>query len=377
MKEPPVEIIILTLNGIDHTTKCLRSLQRTRYGNFSVSVVDQNSRDGTPEFLEKQFPWVKLVRNTRNTGFCHGNNSILRNSAATYCVLLNNDTEQDPDWLRHLVSVAEQNPMVAALQPKIKSLREPHKLEYAGAAGGFMDIYGYPLCQGRVFFDVEEDHGQYDRGREIFWSCGVALFLRREILTRIGYLDELMFIYAEELDLCWRLNLAGYKLRYVPQAVVHHLGSATMARKEFRYRKEYLTHRNHWIILIKNYSPGTWWRILPVKFLLETVAGVYFLPKYPRKLPAVMHAALWVLCHSPTLWRKNREVALLRRLTDRQIMRRMIRVSIALHYWVLRKRRFAEYVRYIAEFGPEDPPSPPVRSEQAPDGSNWRQFDGS
>ncbi len=239
-------------------------------------------------------------------------------------------------------------------------MREPHKFEYAGAGGGFMDIYGYPICQGRVFDELEEDQGQYDEARDIFWSCGVAMFLRTEVLRKVGYLDESMFIYAEELDLCWRLNLAGYKLRYVPESVVYHLGSATMARKQFRYRKEYLTHRNHWIILAKNYCPGTWWRILPPKFVLELMACVYFLPRQPRKSLAIVHAALWFFAHPLGMWRKNREINRLRRVSDREMMRRMIRVSLALQFFLLKKRHFQDYVPYIADF--KEKPVPAARS---------------
>jgi len=350
MNEPLVEIILLTLNGKEDTIKCLNSLRRTRYGNFRVTVVDQNSSDGTPALIAKEFPWANLVRNAENTGFCKANNLILTRSEAKYCVLLNNDTEQDSDWLSALVNVAEHDVTVAALQPKVLSMRDPGRFEYAGAAGGFMDIYGYPLCRGRVFDHVEEDHGQYDDCREIFWSCGVAMFLRMEVLKKVGYLDELMFIYAEELDLCWRLNLAGYRLLFVPRSIVYHLGSATMARKPFRYRKEYLTHRNHWIILFKNYRPGTWWRIFPVKLFLEALACIYFLPSHTRKSLAIFHAGLWVLSHPLLLLRKNREVARLRRIPDRLIMRRMIRASIALRYFLFKQRRFQDFVPFLAEF---------------------------
>jgi len=155
MNEPSVEVIILNLNGKDDTVRCLTSLRHTRYGNFKVTLVDQHSSDGSAELVERDFSWVNLVLNSENNGFCKGNNQILRVSRAKYCVLLNNDTEPDPHWLARLVEVAERNPHVAALQPKILSMRDRRRFEYAGAAGGFIDIYGYPLCRGRVFDQVE------------------------------------------------------------------------------------------------------------------------------------------------------------------------------------------------------------------------------
>ena len=351
MNEPSVEVIILNLNGTDDTVRCLTSLRHTRYGNFKVTLVDQHSSDGSAELVERDFNWVNLIRNSENNGFCKGNNQILRGSRAKYCVLLNNDTEPDPHWLARLVEIAEHNPHVAALQPKILSMRDRQRFEYAGAAGGFIDIYGYPLCRGRVFDQVEEDHGQYDDAREIFWSCGVAMLLRREVLEKIGYLDELMFSYAEETGLCWRMNVAGYKLRFVPQSVVYHLGSGTWKKKEYHFKKEYLTHRNHWIIIFKNYSPATWWRIVPVKALLELLALANFLFANPTKAAAIVKANLWILFHPFFLLKQNREIARLRKVPDTEIMAHMINTSIALHYFVWKKRtRFRDFIPFIKAY---------------------------
>ncbi|MCU0787759.1 MAG: glycosyltransferase family 2 protein [Verrucomicrobia bacterium] len=351
MNESSVEIVILNYNGREHTLRCLESLKQTDYPNFKVTLVDQNSSDGTAEVVAKLHPWVHLIRNRVNSGFCEGNNQALRSSTARYCVLLNNDTLQDPGWLAELVRVADRMPEVAALQPKVRSLRQRHKFDYAGAAGGFIDIYGYPHCRGRIFDEVEEDRGQYDDFHRVFWCCGVAMFLRREVLEQVGYLDELMFSYAEETDLSWRLNLAGYQQYVVPQSVVYHVGSGAWGNKRLQSRKEYLLHRNHWIILFKNYTPKTWLRVFPVKLLLESLAFARFLLTSPSRSLAILKANFWILSHLPLLWRKNREIMKLRTQTDAAIMQRMVHVSIAWHYFVLGSRRtFADFVAFIERY---------------------------
>ena len=351
MSEPSVEIIVLNYNGREDTLRCLSSLSRTSYPNFGITLVDQNSDDGLAQEIPTLFPEVQLVRNKQNNGFCGGNNQILKSSTAKYCVLLNNDTEQEPEWLSRLVEVAETDPHIAALQPKVLSTKDRRKFDYAGAAGGFIDVYGYPQCRGRIFTQIEEDHGQYNDLRQVFWCCGVAMFLRREVLNRVGCLDEVMFSYAEETDLSWRLNLAGYKLYCVPDSVIYHVGSGAWGDAKLQARKDYLLHRNHWIILFKNYCPGTWIRIFPMKLFLEFLACFRFLFGTPLRSIAIIKANFWIMANLRLLWRKNREVMKLRTQPDSVIMRRMIGVSFAWHFFVLgRRRSFTDFVKFIEEY---------------------------
>jgi len=352
MKEPLVEVIVLNTNGGKHIEGCLKGLKNTKYGNLRVSVVDQNSSDGSPELIERKYRWVNLVRNKINNGFVGGCNQILRKSKARYCVLLNDDTEQDPNWIRELVRVAEKDESIAALQPKIRSLRNKKMFEYAGAGGGYMDRYGFELCRGRVFFDVEEDKGQYDDLRGVFWCCGVAMFLRMDVLKKIGYLDDDFFIYYEETDLCWRMNLAGYKQVYVPTSVVYHLGSATMGdlNKGFKFSKIFLLHRNGWTTVLKNYSIKTWFRIVPMKILLELIAFLRFLHVQPARSAAILTANLWILVHPFSAFKKNRRTARLRKVSDREIMRGMIKRNIPLSYFISGKKKFSDYLLFIEDY---------------------------
>jgi len=351
-KQPLVEVIILTHNGKENIKKCLNSLKKTNYKNIRVSVVDQDSRDGTSEIIKKNYKWVNLVRNNRNKSFTEGNNDLLKFSKAKYCILLNDDTEQDRDWIKELVEVAEKDKEIGALQPKVLSMKNRKEFEYAGAAGGFVDIYGFPVCRGRVFDDIEQDRGQYDDLRQVFWSCGVAMFLNMSVLKKIGYLDETFGSYAEELDLSWRMNLAGFKVIFVPKAKVYHLGSASWGKAGSSFGKgEYLNHRNHWIPLFKNYSRKTWVKILPQRLFLDFFAiGGFFLSN-PRKSLAVLKGLGWVLNNLGVLAEKNKKIERLKKVPDKIMERRMIKKSVALRYFLTKSnRKFVDFVKHIEEY---------------------------
>lgn len=344
MVKPSVEILILHHNGIKLIDSCLKTLIKTKYNNFKITLLDQNSSDGSASFIRKKYPQVNLIESKKNLGFAEASNILLRKSKAKYVVLLNNDTEQDPNWLSELVRLAESDKKIFAVQPKIKSLLDKVKFEYAGAAGGFIDIYGYPLCRGRIFDKIEYDKGQYEEIFRIFWGSGAALLIRRSILDKIGYLDEDFFAYAEELDLCWRANLAGYKIFYNPKSVVYHLGSGSWGNKSLSFKKEYLVHRNHSFILIKNYSLITLLKIMPFKIFLEMIAFLGFFILEPKRSLAIILANLSLIINIPSLIRKNKLINKIKIIPDNELKKLMIRKSIAFWRYVLgRKLDFKDY----------------------------------
>ena len=263
---------------------------------------------------------------------------------------MNDDTEQEIDWIDKLVDVAESDDKIAALQPKVLSLRDKKMFEYAGAGGGYIDIYGYPLCRGRVFFDMEEDKKQYDDLKNVFWSCGVAMLIRREVLDEIGYMDEDFFLYSEEMDLGWRMNLAGYKQYIVPKSVIYHLGSATTGTDSRKFEKEYLLHRNVFVTLLKNYSRKTWFRIVPIKFGLEMIALFAFLFKEPKKSLAIGAANLWILLNIGKIIKKNKRISKLRKVSDKDIMNMMVKRSIVWKYFLSGKKNFESYKKDIPNY---------------------------
>ena len=224
-----IAVIILNWNGEDLLRKFLPSVCAHTNANIAdVIVVDNGSDDNSVEVLKQEFPQVKTLLFPQNYGFAAGYNKALEMLDYKYAVLLNSDVETTPHWLEPLLEFAEGNLDVAACQPKIKSLRKREEFEYAGAAGGFIDRYGYPFCRGRIFNTLETDRGQYDDICDIFWASGAALFVRSEIYKKVGGLDPSFFAHMEEIDLCWRIHLAGYRIAVVPQSTVYHLGGASL-----------------------------------------------------------------------------------------------------------------------------------------------------
>ncbi len=246
-----VSVIILQYNNTILLDRCLKSLAKTRYKNYEIIIVDNKSSDNSVEFIKKNYPNLNLIENNQNYGFAKGNNLGVKYANGEFIVFLNNDVEVDPDWLGELVKAIRKDKNIVACQPKVLSLRDKHKFEYAGAGGGFIDKYGYPICRGRVYDNIEEDKGQYNDEIDVFWCCGVCMFIRKNIFNDIGGFDNDFFVYGEEIDLCWRLNLSGYKLKYVPKSVIYHLGRGTAGEK---IKTWYWLHRNQALLVLKNYS---------------------------------------------------------------------------------------------------------------------------
>ena len=273
-----IAVIILNWNGEDLLRKFLPSVCAHTNANIAdVIVVDNGSDDNSVEVLKQEFPQVKTLLFPQNYGFAAGYNKALEMLDYKYAVLLNSDVETTPHWLEPLLEFAEGNLDVAACQPKIKSLRKREEFEYAGAAGGFIDRYGYPFCRGRIFNTLETDRGQYDDICDIFWASGAALFVRSEIYKKVGGLDPSFFAHMEEIDLCWRLKNGGYTLKVVPSSVVYHLGGGSLPMNH--PRKLFLNYRNNLLMLHKNLCAKQRKKIFFARVLLDTMAGGLFLLK--------------------------------------------------------------------------------------------------
>ena len=277
---PSVEIIIPHYRGDVMLERCITSLAQTTYREHSICIVDNLSgEDAANEKLKQRFSSLRILQMSYNAGFAGGCNTALALSSADYVVFMNDDAVVEPDWLEPLVEAAEADRKVAALQPKILSLQH-HRLgrnvfDYAGGAGGLIDRLGYPYCYGRTVHGTESDRGQYDHVSRIFWASGVAMFARRSVITELGGFDEDFFMHMEEIDLCWRLLLNGYRIASVPASVVYHEGGASLAKNS--PEKTYLNHRNNLAMLLKNRStPNLFW-IFPLRLVLEGAAIVYYL----------------------------------------------------------------------------------------------------
>lgn len=300
---PLVSIVVVTFNTYEHTERCLQSILMSNYSNFTVFLVDNGSKEEVfNEFYSahKTDKNINFLRLVKNEGFGEGCNQAIRRIKEGYIIFLNNDTVVDKDWLGPLVRYMEKNPEVGACQPKIKDIRYKDYFEYAGAAGGFMDVYGFPFARGRIFFTLEKDKGQYDNIAKVVWCSGTAMITKKEVLEKTGDFDNIFFMYGEESDLCWRMHHVGYKLVIVPKSIVRHYGGGTMSRNP-RYKKTFFSHRNGIILLAKNYSLLELLRYLPVRIFFDLVAFCYYLFSYPLNSLALTLAYMSMLVLIPRI----------------------------------------------------------------------------
>ncbi|MEM1216868.1 MAG: bifunctional riboflavin kinase/FAD synthetase, partial [Bacteroidota bacterium] len=269
-----VAIVILNYNGADYLRAYLPTvLDSIAKTDYRVIVADNASTDDSLAVMSAEFPQVAVIAMPKNLGFAAGYNQALAQVSADYLVLLNSDVKVTPNWLAPCLE-ALAAPDVAACQPKVKALERPEQFEYAGAAGGWLDSLGYPFCRGRIFATTEQDNGQYDRTAEIFWATGAALFIKAELFRNFGGFDGEYFAHAEEIDLCWRLKRAGYRILAVPESEVYHLGGGTL--DYLSPRKAFLNFRNTLITSFKNEVGAKlfWW--LPLRLVMDGLAGVLF-----------------------------------------------------------------------------------------------------
>lgn len=268
---PEVAVVLLNWNGKSFLEKFLPSVCASGYPNLTIYLADNDSTDDSVDFVRKAYPSVKIILNRVNAGFAAGYNMALEQVQADYYVLLNQDVEVTPGWIEPVIELMEADPAVAACQPKTLSYHQKDHFEYAGAAGGFIDRYGYPFCRGRIFDTLEEDRGQYDAPRRVFWATGAALFIRARLYHQAGGLDAYFFAHMEEIDLCWRLQRMGYKIWCCPQSVVYHVGGGSLAQGS--PRKMFLNFRNNLIMMCKNLDGFERLSTLFVRLNLDGIAA--------------------------------------------------------------------------------------------------------
>lgn len=270
-----VAVVILNYNGRNFLRQFLPSVIANS-GSAKIIVADNGSTDDSLSILENQFKEsVAVIKIESNLGFCGGYNYALRLVQSEFYVLLNSDVEVTAGWIDPIIKLFKSDSSIVAAQPKILSYQQQDTFEYAGGAGGFIDALGYPFCRGRIFDTLEKDSGQYNDTRPIFWATGACLFIRSNIYHNAGGLDEEFFAHMEEIDLCWRLNRAGYGIYYVGSSTVYHVGAGTLSRSS--PQKTYLNFRNGLSLLVKHLPANKIWWQIPIRLGLDLVAAVKFL----------------------------------------------------------------------------------------------------
>ncbi|MBX9890618.1 MAG: glycosyltransferase family 2 protein [Amoebophilaceae bacterium] len=241
-------ICVLNYNGLALLKQYLPVVVANS-GGYAIVLVDNGSIDGSVDYVQRHFPTIRCIVHEANYGVSKGYNLALKQIEATYYLLLNNDLLVTPDWLRDMLLLMESDRSIAFCQPKILSLVAPDRFDYAGAAGGFIDKYGYPFCRGRIFNSIEQDNGQYNDTCPIFWASGACLLVRSKAFYALGGFDELFFAHFDEIDLCWRAHLSGWKVYYCGTSCVYHLGAASLPYES--PQKTYLNFRNRALMLYK------------------------------------------------------------------------------------------------------------------------------
>ncbi|WP_294186240.1 glycosyltransferase family 2 protein [uncultured Sphingobacterium sp.] len=288
-KLPKVAVVILNWNGRFFLEKFLPSVYNSSYPNVEFVIGDNASDDDSISFVRQYYPTITILENDRNYGFAGGYNKILQRVNADYYVLLNSDVEVSQNWIEPVIEYLERNPSLAAAQPKIRSFHDKQKFEHAGAAGGYLDYFGFPFCRGRILHEVEDDEGQYDEESEIFWASGAALFIRSEAWKVAEGLDEDFFAHMEEIDLCWRLKKMGYGIGYCPKSIVYHVGGGTLNASN--PKKTYLNFRNNMVMLQKNLPLGKAIFIIFIRLWFDFAALAKFLiDRKPKDAWAISRA---------------------------------------------------------------------------------------
>jgi len=268
-------IVILNWNGAEHLRRYLPSVVAAAPQGVRVVVADNGSTDDSAQVVQGGFPEVEWLALDRNYGFAGGYNRALSRIGADVYVLLNSDVETPSGWLAPLLECLDRNPGVAAVAPKLLADADRTHFEYAGASGGYIDFLGYPFCRGRMLRSVERDEGQYDDERDVFWVTGAAFCCRAEVFHALGGFDEAFFVHMEEIDLCWRMHLAGYRVRVVPQSAVYHLGGGTLTADS--PAKVFFNHRNNLAMLYKCAAPGQRFVVALVRPWLDLLAAFSYL----------------------------------------------------------------------------------------------------
>lgn len=283
-----VAVVILNWNGRKHLETYLPSVVRNSE-TATIYLADNKSTDDSIQFVKDSYPEIILIINPSNDGFAKGYNDALKHLNEDYFVLLNSDVEVSENWINPVIDFMDKNNDVHIAQPKIKSYLEKNKFEYAGAAGGFIDYLGYPFCQGRIFQEIEEDKGQYNLAKEIFWATGACMFIKSSTFKELGGFDERYFAHMEEIDLCWRAKNKGSKVYYIPESIVYHLGGGTMQNSN--PRKTYLNFRNSLLTLYKNDSSSYTVLKIFIRLVLDGLAFVkLFLENGPKHAFAIIRA---------------------------------------------------------------------------------------
>jgi GT2 family glycosyltransferase len=323
-------VVILNYNGLHFLKKFLPFLIKNT-SEATIIIADNASTDGSKEFIAQNFSDILFIQLEKNVGFASGYNQAMKQlEGYDYVVFLNSDVEVTANWLSPLIAMLDNNPAVAACQPKILDYHNRDTFEYAGASGGFLDIWGYPFCRGRIFDTLEKDEGQYDESMEVFWTTGACMIIRADVFNKMGGFDDRFFAHLEEVDLCWRIKNEGLRLFVEPKSVVYHVGGGTLNKSN--PKKTFLNFRNSLLMLQKNLPKSRLFSTLLLRLILDGMAGMKFLLSGNfRDTIAIVRAHFSFY----SLVRNNNQ-------RPTKLPEGIFKESIVFNYFVKRKKKFSE-----------------------------------
>ena len=324
-------IVILNWNGKKLLEQFLPSIVHFSSEFAEIYVADNASSDDSIEYIKDQFPIVRIVENENNGGYAKGYNDALKSIDADIYCLINSDVEVTKNWITPVLEIFKKEENTAIIQPKILDFKDKNYFEYAGAGGGFVDLFGYPYCRGRVFNYIEKDTEQFNDVTEIFWASGACFFIRSKVYHHLNGFDEDYFAHQEEVDLCWRSKNEGYLVKYVGNSCVYHVGGATL--KETNPRKTFLNFRNSLLNVIKNVPKQLFLLVVVSRLILDGVAGIKFIVELrPIHTWAVIKAHLSVYKNFSKFLKKRKK------LQKKDLYN--LHTSIVWQYFILRRKKF-------------------------------------
>ena len=328
-------VVILNWNGIKWIQKFLPTIIE-KSNEANIYIADNASNDESVDFVNNNYPSVKIIQNSSNEGYAKGYNDALKKLDENYYILINSDIEVTDNWINPIINLMEQDTSIAACQPKILDYTNRDNFEYAGASGGYIDNLGYPYCRGRIFSDLEKDVNQYDDIKEVFWASGACLFIRAESFKDINGFDNDFFAHQEEIDLCWRLKNNGFKVMVNPKSTVFHVGGGTL--KSASPFKTYLNFRNNLFMLFKNLPFLKLLVTLLLRLPLDGIAALTFIKKEKGILHvlSVLRAHLVFYVSIPLLFIKRVRINQKNNLVGKS------NFSILYKYYIMGIKKFSE-----------------------------------
>ncbi|MFN0729149.1 glycosyltransferase family 2 protein [Polaribacter gochangensis] len=326
-------VVILNWNGQKLLEQFLPSVINFSSEEATIYVADNASTDNSIRFIKEQYPSVKIIENTINGGYAKGYNDALQYVEEDIYCLLNSDIEVTENWLAPVIEVFKEEENTAIIQPKLLDFKNKTKFEYAGAAGGFIDLFGYPYCRGRVFNHLETDNKQFDAISEIFWASGACLFIRSKVYHQLGGFDEDYFAHQEEIDLCWRTQNEGFQIKYVGASTVYHVGGATL--QETNPQKTFLNFRNSLLNVVKN-VPKKWFLfVIFSRLILDGIAGIKFIFELRP-----IHT--WAIIKAHFSFYRHFNQFLKKRKNRQKKMDYNLHTSIVWQYFFLKRKKFKD-----------------------------------